>query len=285
MSEPKLFYSPTSLGSKAALLCLAEKGAAAISQPIDLGKLEHLDPNLVRRLGTCQGPVLLHDGKTVLGGVAIARHVDEAFSGESLAGDDAESEEVEHWMARVAEVRIDELALATPPYPLPFARLFSRHRLKGEIQQVQRLAQEFPDLAEAYRGEGRRLRHCYRALGDLWRINDIYRGLNVLLETLDGALEAHRFAAGGRYSMADAFVTALLVQLDGLNLSHLWEGAHPAIAVYYGEMRARPSFANAISPKSRPRLFSDRVFFRSLMVHLAAPLALIVLAALVLVLT
>jgi glutathione S-transferase len=277
MTDLILHYAPSSFDSQIVLLTLIEKNIPFSGVPVDIDNFGHIDPNYVRKTSICGVPVLEHDETIVVGTANIITYIDDTFDGPDLGkGDGAQ---IEHWITRVMTAHIEELTLATPTYALPFPRMFSRNRLKHEIDAANRLTRDVHDLGEIYREHVRILRHQFRTIGDEWKINDFYRNVGVVLDALELQLKISNFAAGNDYSIADVYLTAFLARLDGLRLGYLWENEdRPSVFEYAQRVKSRPSYAKVFGDDSVPRLFSDAFFVKSLMSRLAIPVALVLLA-------
>jgi glutathione S-transferase len=68
---------------------------------------------------------------------------------------------------------------------------------------------------------------------------------NKLLAWMSDSLNGGRYLAGDAFSIAECAVIPYLLRLELLKLSALWDG-YPAIADWWGRMRARPSVTAAI---------------------------------------
>ena len=282
MTDLILHYSPSSFDSQIVLLTLIEKNVPFSGLIVDTGDLAQIDPNYVRKSSICGVPMLEHDENVVVGLRQIIAYIGENFDGTDLSQGD--SEQIDHWMTRVETAHIEELTLATPPYPMPFPRMFSRSRLKQQIDVANRLARDVPELGDVYREHIRVLRHLFRTLGDEWKINDYYRNISVILDALELQLKATPFAAGKTYSLADVYLTALLGRLDALGLGYLWEEEdRPSVFEYAQRVKSRPSYTKVFDEDSQPRLFSDSFFLKTVLSRVAIPGS-VVLAGLLIIL-
>ncbi len=213
----------------------------------------------------------------------IIAYIESTFGGTDLRQGDAE--QIEHWIARVSTAHVELLTLATPPYPVPFPRMFSRSRLKHQIDVANRLSRDVHDLGDIYREYIRVLRHRFRTLGDEWKINDFYRNIGVILDALELQLKTSAFAAGKSYTFADVYMTALIARLDALRLGYLWEEEdRPSVADYVQRLKSRPSYGKVFEENSVPHLFSDGFFIKAVMSRVAIPVALLVVAIILLLL-
>ena len=283
MTDLILHYSPSSFDSQIVLLTLIEKNVPFSGVVVDTDSLEHIDPNYVRKSGICGVPMLEHDETIKVGVPNIISYIDDTFGGTDLRQGDAE--QIDHWIARVATAHVETLTLATPPYPVPFPRMFSRGRLKHQIGIANRLSRDVHDLGDIYREYVRVLRHQFRTHGDEWKINDFYRNIGVILDALELQLKTSAFAAGKTYSIADVYMTALIARLDSLRLGYLWEEEdRPSVFEYVQRIKSRPSFNKVFQENSIPRLFSDSFFMKAVMARVAIPVSLLVVAVVLLLL-
>ena len=277
MTDLILHYSPSSFDSQIVLLTLVEKNVPFSGVIVDTDNLDQIDPNYVRKAGFCGVPMLEHDEVIKVGLPDIISYIEDTFDGTDLRQGDAE--QIDHWITRVATAHVEVLTLATPPYPVPFPRMFSRSRLKHQISIANRLSRDVHDLGDIYREYIRVLRHQFRTLGDEWKINDFYRKIGVILDALELQLKTSAFAVGKNYSIADVYLTALIARLDSLRLGYLWEEEdRPSVSEYVKRMKSRPSYNKIFQQDSVPRLFSDGFFFKAVMARVAIPVSLLVVA-------
>lgn len=283
MTDLILHYAPSSFDSQIVLLTLVEKNVPFSGVIVDTGKLDQLDPNYVRKSGICDVPMLEHDNTVVVGLGEIVSYIEETFDGPDLR--EGDHEQIEHWMTRVATAHIRELTLATPPYPVPFSRMFSRRRIKHQIDIANRFAREVNNLSDVYREYVRVLRHQFRMLGDEWKVNDFYRNISVVLDALELQLKDTPFAAGKTYSMADIYLTALIARLDALSLEYLWEEEYrPSVLDYVQRIKSRPTYAKVFTEDSVPRYFSDAFFIKTVTSRIAIPVSALIVAIILLIL-
>ena len=283
MTDLILHYSPSSFDSQIALLTLIEKNVPFSGVVVDTDDLDQIDPNYVRKAGICGVPMLEHDEVVKVGLPNIISYIEDTFGGTDLRQGDAD--QIDHWITRVATAHVEVLTLATPPYPVPFPRMFSRSRLKHQIGIANRLSRDVHDLGDIYREHIRVLRHQFRTLGDEWKINDFYRKIGVILDALELQLKTTPFAVGKTYTLADVYLTALIARLDSLRLGYLWEEEdRPSVSEYVRRMKSRPSYNKIFQQDSIPRLFSDGFFIKAVMARVAIPVSLLIVAVVLLLL-
>ena len=283
MTDLILHYSPSSFDSQIVLLTLIEKNVPFSGVVVDTDDLDQIDPNYVRKAGICGVPMLEHDEVVKVGLPNIISYIEDTFGGTDLRQGDAD--QIDHWITRVATAHVEVLTLATPPYPVPFPRMFSRSRLKHQIGIANRLSRDVHDLGDIYREHIRVLRHQFRTLGDEWKINDFYRKIGVILDALELQLKTTPFAVGKTYTLADVYLTALIARLDSLRLGYLWEEEdRPSVSEYVRRMKSRPSYNKIFQQDSIPRLFSDGFFIKAVMARVAIPVSLLIVAVVLLLL-
>lgn len=182
---------------------LAEKGIEIPTDQVDLGALEHKNPDFVSYNPMQRVPVLvLDDGSTLSETVAICRYFEETQPEPALMGVDARDKaNVEMWQRRV------ELEFLYPVMHL--FRHTHPHMAKLEVPQV------------AEWGESNRPR------------------ILKMLEFLDGELADRKFIAGDKYTIAD--ITAL-VAIDFMKPAKVERPESLAnLARWYDEVSSRPS--------------------------------------------
>lgn len=182
---------------------LAEKGIEIPTDQVDLGALEHKNPDFVSYNPMQRVPVLvLDDGSTLSETIAICRYFEETQPEPALMGVDARDKaHVEMWQRRM------ELELLYPVMHL--FRHTHPHMAKLEVPQV------------AEWGEANRPR------------------IVKMLEFLDGELANRKFIAGENYTIAD--ITAL-VAIDFMKPAKVERPESLAnLARWYDEVSSRPS--------------------------------------------
>ena len=182
---------------------LAEKGIEIPTDQVDLGALEHKNPDFVSYNPMQRVPVLiLDDGSTLSETVAICRYFEETQPEPALMGVDARDKaHVEMWQRRM------ELEFLYPVMHL--FRHTHPHMAKLEVPQV------------AEWGESNRPR------------------ILKMLEFLDGELADREFIAGDKYTIAD--ITAL-VAIDFMKPAKVERPENLAnLARWYDAVSSRPS--------------------------------------------
>lgn len=182
---------------------LAEKGIEIPTDQVDLGALEHKNPDFVSYNPMQRVPVLiLDDGSTLSETVAICRYFEETQPEPALMGVDARDKaHVEMWQRRM------ELEFLYPVMHL--FRHTHPHMAKLEVPQV------------AEWGESNRPR------------------ILKMLEFLDGELADREFIAGDKYTIAD--ITAL-VAIDFMKPAKVERPESLAnLARWYDAVSSRPS--------------------------------------------
>eukprot|EP01065_Artemidia_motanka_P042328 TRINITY_DN5657_c0_g1_i1.p1 TRINITY_DN5657_c0_g1~~TRINITY_DN5657_c0_g1_i1.p1 ORF type:complete len:383 (+),score=139.73 TRINITY_DN5657_c0_g1_i1:60-1151(+) len=258
-----LYNNCFSLCSGQVRLVLAEKGIEYESRHVHLietGSYETQAKWFIQiSPGACV-PVMVHGGHPVYQSSSIITYADAVLSAapSSLAADEGPAA---HWFESAsmkgdpmqAECRRERIAACIPfltlplfcsmmragPVPLTelaFGMLFHHHAVR-------------PVMFLLFQTFGV---HCFRLPPFRTLVNDARVVCEKHLQRLDEDLSAGGgpFIGGGRYTVADVNVTALLERLRVTRFDHLMQGK-PSLLAYWGRMRARPSYKEAMADHER----------------------------------
>ena len=211
---------------------LAEKGLdyeGRILKPGDLRSPEYLALN---RNG--YAPTLIHEGYVLTESRTISEYLDEAFPAPALMPATAIAKaKVRNWVKQIDD------SLHLNIFILSFTASFRRSfvQLPSEVQQ-----QRLP-LNPIKRGVMQEI------IND--GIESTYFPMAVdrfqkLLADMEIALEDNEWLGGENYTLADTDFTPYLRRLEEIGFWQVAQDNHPCVARWFGAVRRRPSFAQAI---------------------------------------
>ncbi len=278
MSDVVLYHIPPSFYSQIARIALAEKGVAYDGRYVAAGPptFESYRPWYMQLNPGGTVPTLVHGDTAIPDSLAIARYVDEHFSGpELIPKEEGPRAASERWIARLSEYPIRELS-----YSGRMSKLGARVN-RWRSSNLDKRRRRHPELAEVYAAKKADIEgFAGRAVDDA-HVTELRRRLSATLDEMDAHLAENHWLAGDDYSLADAVWTVGVARFCMLGLAPL--DGRPALGEWYARVKARPSFVDAdIWEHFKPRTMI-RVVAGKLLWHLAA--AVVVLAAVIVALT
>jgi glutathione S-transferase len=232
-----LYHGTTSVCAIKARLALAEKGLAWDGEVLDLQRGDQHRPEYAKINPNHVVPTLVHDGRVVLESTLIIEYLDEAFPAPALMpADPYRRAQARLWMKKIDDYL--HAACST----ITFAIAFRKGLLRKTPEELAARFAAMPD--PAYR-ERQRLAvqlgvaapHVPPALHNY----DRYIG------EMEQALGLTPWLAGETYTLADVAATPYVNRAAMLGLDRLWVGRRPRVEDWFARVRARPSYAGAIS--------------------------------------
>ena len=237
---PRLYHTASSYYSAVARLALVEGGVAFTSVPVDIHRRKaQLEPGYVRLNPGMTVPTL------VLGDRVLTESRDIACHAFGARGDDAATRRSldDHYAFPVEELTFGWLLRWNP-----LARRAVPRTLAATEARLRALAEEHPDLREAYlaRAEvfaGRCRTFDPGAAVALFEARR--RAALALLDALEGALaDGRQVLVPPAYGPADVVWTVFLARMGFVRMGDEIT-RRPALGRWFASMRARPSFAAA----------------------------------------
>ncbi len=230
-----LYHGTTSVCAIKARLTLAEKDLAWEGEVLDLQRGDQhraeygkLNPNHVV-------PTLVHDGRVVIESTLIIEYLDEAFPAPALMPADPYARaQARLWMKKIDDYLHAACSTVT------FAIAFRKGLLKKTPEELEARFAAMPD--PAYRERQRlSIQHGVAAP----HVPPALRAYDRYLGEMEAALAP--YLAGETYSLADIAATPYLNRATQLAMDRLWVGRRPRVDDWFARMRARPSFATAVT--------------------------------------
>jgi glutathione S-transferase len=232
-----LYHGTTSVCAIEARLALAEKNLAWDGQVLDLQRGDQhraeyakLNPNHVV-------PTLVHDGRVLIESTLIAEYLDEAFPAPALMPADPYGRaQARLWMKKIDDYLHAACSTVT------FAIAFRKGLLKKTPEELEARFAAMPD--PAYR-ERQRLSILHGVAAP--HVPPALHAYDRYIGEMEAALAVAPYLAGDAYSLADAAATPYVNRAAALGMDRLWVGRRPRVVDWFARVRARPSFATAVT--------------------------------------
>jgi glutathione S-transferase len=231
-----LHHGWRSSASRRVRLCLAEKGLKFESVLVDLTKMEHHRPEYLKLNPNGVIPLLvLPDGRSLYESGTICEYLDETYPEPPLRPDDPyQRAEMRNWI-RYADERIGNLIIFN-----------WKHSIAKVAQKMTdaELAEAMKKIPSKERQQAwlRAARQPYTPEEE----NDARRRLTLMLDKMEGALGAHAWLVGDRYSLADIAVVPFVKRMDEEIIPDEMSAAkHPRVHEWWKKLQARPAFKEA----------------------------------------
>jgi len=232
-----LYHGTTSVCAVKARLTLAEKNLPWEGEVLDLQRGDQHRPEYEKLNPNHVVPTLVHDGRVVIESTLIIEYLDEAFPEPALMPDDPYARaQARLWMKKIDDYLHAACATVT------FAIAFRKSLLKKTPEELAARFAAMPD--PAYRERQRlSVQHGVKAP----HVPPALHGYDRYIGEMEAALAASPYLAGETYSLADVAATPYVNRAAALGMDRLWVGRRPRVEDWFARMRARPSFATAVS--------------------------------------
>jgi glutathione S-transferase len=232
-----LYHGTTSVCAIKARLALAEKNLAWEGEVLDLQRGDQHRPDYAKLNPNHVVPTLVHDGRVVLESTLIIEYLDEAFPAPALMPADPYARaQARLWMKKIDDYLHAACSTVT------FAIAFRRGLLKKTPEELAARFAAMPD--PAYR-ERQRLSVEHGVAAP--HVPPALAAYDRYIGEMEQALAATPWLAGEAYSLADSAATPYVNRAAMLGLDRLWVGRRPRVEDWFARVRARPSYAGAIT--------------------------------------
>jgi glutathione S-transferase len=231
-----LYHNDMSSCAQKVRLTLAEKGLEWESRHLDLRAGEHQKEWYIKLNPRAVVPTL-NDGDIVVPeSNVINEYLDERFTDPPLKPADPFGRARMRLWTKQLDEGVHDAGIAILSFGVAF-----RHQYISKGEAGKEMLESIPDPAKRERrrnviDKGLDSPHFKIAID---RLLTLYRDM-------DNVLANHAWLAGDRYSIADAAFTPYVVRLEHLDVMGLL-GLTPRTADWYRRIKARPSFAAAIT--------------------------------------
>ncbi len=234
-----LYHHDKSTCSQKVRICLAEKGIAWDSRPVDLLNAENLSPEYLAINPNGVVPAFVHDGRPIIESTVMCEYVDEVWPHDpKLSPDDPVARaEMRAWLRFIDEV--PSMAIRVPSFQNVF---LERFKAMSEEEYA------------AFRDQNTLRREFFMRLNrtgfsDAEYDNSI-RQLDLTVARMEQALSKGVWLVGGQYTIADICVAPLFQRMEDLGMTDNWANA-PQVSDWFARMKARPAYQAAFYEGSR----------------------------------
>ncbi len=234
----KLFHGWLSSASRRVRLCLAEKGLAYESVPIDMGKQEQHSPAFLALNPNGVVPaLLLGAGRSLYESSTICEYLDDLHPEPPLRPADPYARAVMRNFVRWTDEKcLPNLLILNWSLALqPGASQWSDAQLQEKLARI-----PTPERREAW---SRIARKPYTDEEKAEALRKLLLIVDRMEEMLGG--DDSGCLVGGRYSLADIAAAPFIARIDELAPGALVSDAHPRVAAWWRAMRQRPAFVAA----------------------------------------
>jgi glutathione S-transferase len=230
-----LYHSDAAVCAAKVRVVLSEKGIEWVGNRIDLARGDQFDPEYLKLNPNGVVPTLVHDGNVLIESTVINEYLDEVFAQKPLSPEGAFLRaKLRLWTKREDNVHYAINSMTTAivfrPQLLKKTPVEQAARIDG-IPDPSRRA-KFHELMET----GIESKSVFEALVTFARqFND-----------MEKALANGPWLMGDQFTLADAGLMSFFYRLEMLQIAGLWEEHFPRVSEWFEQVRARPSFEDAI---------------------------------------
>uniref|UniRef100_A0A1A7WMG2 Ganglioside-induced differentiation-associated protein 1 n=1 Tax=Iconisemion striatum TaxID=60296 RepID=A0A1A7WMG2_9TELE len=270
-SEFKLYHWTQSFNSQKVRLAIAEKGLRCEEYDVSLPLSEHNEPWFMKLNPAGEVPVLVHNDTVICDPTQIMDYLEENFKDEGTPRLVPEEDSryylrVQHYRELLDFLPMDAYTHGCILHPeitvdshIPaYAATSIRTQIGNTQSELEKLAEQNPELKDAYTAKRRRLKS---KLFD----HDNMKYLKKLLDELEGVMDqvetelqrrveetpeegSSSWLCGDFFSMADVSLAVLLHRLKFLGLSRRYwgNGVRVNVETYYERAVERPAFRRVL---------------------------------------
>jgi len=233
--ELTLYHAWTSSAARRVRFCLAEKGLDYRGIALDLFNCEQHSPAYLAINPNGVVPTLVHDGAHIVESTVINEYLDSIFPGQALRPTDPSAcARMRVWTKFIDEVLIRAIQVASWNYVIrPVAIAWDDQELERRLAQI-----PLPDRREDWR---RMARQPFTAAEIALAIEQVL----MALARMQRALRDHKWLVGDQISLADINMAPYAARIEEFEAHGVRLEDYPAVAGWWDQLRARPSFAAA----------------------------------------
>ncbi|MBC8292324.1 MAG: glutathione S-transferase family protein [Proteobacteria bacterium] len=241
----ELYHARVSTCSVKVRLVLAEKELEWTSREVDLLAGQQHDPDYVLLNPGHVVPTLVDDGKILVESTLINEYLDDAYPDPPLRPAAADQRHAMRAWTKLLDEKI-HVAIGVLTYAIGMRPVI----LAGNPGEFKKRLQQVPEPAKR---EG--LLSIIEHGVESPLIPGAVATVVGLLDRVDEALEHADWLAGEHWSLAEACVLPCVLRVDNLALGSLLSpDRRPRLAEWYDRVRARPSFAEAVTTWVPPEI-------------------------------
>jgi glutathione S-transferase len=236
-----LYHNDMSSCSQKVRVCLAEKNLDWESRHLNLRAGDHQQDWYVKLNRRAVVPTLIDGDIVVPESNVINEYLDEKFRGVPLSSDDPVGRaRIRLWTKQLDE-DVHDACLAILSFGIAF-----RHQYIARGAAGRAMLEQIPNIFK----RERRRDVIDKGLDSIHFRIAVAR-MRQLLTEMDEALAEHAWLAGDAYTIADAAFTPYLARLEHLAILGMADD-RPHVRGWYARIKARPSFADAITRWENP---------------------------------
>ncbi len=238
-----LYHAPISTCSQKVRMALCEKELVWNDKIVNLQKGEQFAPDYVTLNPNAVVPTLVDDGVVIIESTLINEYVDDKYTDHPLKPDRAE----DRYAMRLLTKKTDDKgqpAIAVLTYAIGARPML----LAQPKDQVMSMFAKIPLDAK------RKARiSVYEKGVHAPEVADAVNEFVALFKEMDQLLIGRQWLAGDRFSLADIAAMPYALRIDHLGLTPMiTEAGLNNLADWYGRVRARPSFVQAVEKYTPP---------------------------------
>ncbi|XP_055738164.1 ganglioside-induced differentiation-associated protein 1 isoform X3 [Salvelinus fontinalis] len=281
-SKMTLYHWTQSFSSQKVRLAIAEKGLSCEEYDVSLPLSEHNEPWFMRLNPAGEVPVLVHHDNVITDPVQIMDYLDQNFRDAFCRRKRRYSEgtaklipeegsmyyhRVQHYRELLDSLQMDAYTHGSILHPeitvdshIPaYATTRIRAQIGNTEAEMKKLAEENPELKDAYMAKTRRLKHKLFDHDNMKYLKKILDELEKVLDQVETELQrrmeetpeegsSQSWLCGEFFSMADVSLAVTLHRLKFLGLSRRYwgNGNRGNLEAYYERVLERPSFRRVL---------------------------------------
>ncbi|AWP20725.1 putative ganglioside-induced differentiation-associated protein 1 [Scophthalmus maximus] len=266
-SRLTLYHWTQSFNSQKVRLAIAEKGLRCEEYDVSLPLSEHNEPWFMRLNPTGEVPVLVHRDNVICDPTQIMDYLEHNFNDESipkLVPEEGSTyyHRVQHYRELLDSLQMDAYTHGCILHPeitvdshIPaYAATCIRTQIGNTQSELKRLAEQNPELKDAYVAKQRRLKSKLFDHGNMKYLKKLLDELESVMDQVETELQrrveetpeegSQSWLCGEFFSMADVSLAVTLHRLKFLGLSRRYwgNGNRVNLETYYERVVERPAF-------------------------------------------
>ncbi|XP_048384485.1 ganglioside-induced differentiation-associated protein 1 isoform X1 [Stegostoma tigrinum] len=266
-----LYHWSQSFSSQKVRLVIAEKGLKCEEYDVNLPLSEHNEPWFMRLNPAGEVPVLIHGDNIICESTQIIDYLENTFEGENIPKLMPEEgslyyPRVQHYRELLDSLPIDAYTHGCILHPeltldsmIPaYATTRIRSQIGNTESELKKLAEEHPDLREAYLAKQKQIKSKIRDHDNVTYLKKIFRELENVLDQVETELQRRieetpdeglqPWLCGDFFSLADVSLSVTLHRLKFLGLARKYwgNGKRPNLESYYDRVLQQRTFRKVL---------------------------------------
>lgn len=243
-----VYHHNISVCAQKVRMVLAEKNMPWESRHINLEAGEQLTPEYLKIHPKGFVPAIVHDDYTIIESTLICEYLDDVFPEPPLKPTHP---------GAIARMRLwpkavdDGLHFAIGSISHA-AAFMPQLKQKMSVADIEARLRRMPDKGRS----ARQIELLHKGL-DAQFVRDALRLYEKSIGEMEAALATGPWLAGAQFTLADIALIPYIERLDRLGFSRFWNPARPRVGAWLERIRARPSFATAITAYAPVGVLTD----------------------------